>query len=715
MGKGGELGTVAQVSLGESGADRVENAVEQHERGMEADGRVSARIHQPEFRAFWKDELKADTWTLAVLADGYAPPWSKTPEQYREPNNRSAQGEQQFVWDTVQAWVHQGAVEVTAGPATCVSPLTVALAHKPDGSTKKRLCLDGSRYINLLLPRESFRMTTVQLAAEMIEEGDWQFTYDLESAYFHVMIAEKDRDYLGFAAVNPATGVEAFFRFRVMPFGLATAARTMTRMTKPVVCHLASKGVRHVIYIDDGRVLASSEVKAYEDYALVLSVLERAGFTISVKKTDRPEDIAQSKQFLGFVFNTVTMSVSLPDEKVTAIIQKIRKVVDNSSATVCPKKLASVVGSVSSVRMAIGKLGAVFLRSAHTDLGLTEEQGWRRPIPLGRQTVADLSYIADHLSAWNGHPIPAAATAVSLTSLLDYASPALRDKVLQGHSRSWPTACMVGDASGTGMCAFSVQGLGEIYVQDIFTEEEQGLSSGHRELLTVQRTLEQEGKALSTAPRPRTIYWLTDSTNMVSFLSTGSAKPDIQKVVVKIFRLCQEMQLNIEPVHITRDDPLKTVADAASRYRDVEDWGIDFASFRDLEARFGKFSIDLFASEGNHKVDRFYANVLTPSGEGVDAFAHSWDGEHAFASPPMKDVIKTFRKMMTSTMTGVLVVPEWRSASFWAVLFPDGDRLHPRWTDLWRFKPFILSGPFSASPVLQGFTPFAWRALYWQS
>ncbi len=231
VGKGLELGTVVRGSPGESGVDRVEDAVEQHERDMEADGRVSGRIHQPEFRAFWREELQADTWTLAVLADGYAPPWSQTPERYREPNNRSALGEEQFVWDTVQAWVHQGAVEVTAGPATCVSPLTVAVSYKPDGSVKKRLCLDGSRYINLLLPRESFRMTTVQSAAEMIEEGDWQFTYDLESAYFHVMIAEKDRDYLGFAAVNPATRIEVFFRFRVMPFGLATAARTMTRMT----------------------------------------------------------------------------------------------------------------------------------------------------------------------------------------------------------------------------------------------------------------------------------------------------------------------------------------------------------------------------------------------------------------------------------------------------------------------------------------------------
>ncbi len=176
--------------------------VSEHEAGMEGNSVVSGRIHQQEFRQFWVDRLEADSWTLEVLQEGYSPPWQRKPGPYQEANNASVRGEEVFVWETVKTWQRQGAVEAVAVHPTCVSPLSVAKAVKADGRIKKRLCLDGSRHINLLLEREPFRMTTVAGAAEIIEPGDFQFCYDLDSAYFHVLIAEKDRDFLGFQAAQ---------------------------------------------------------------------------------------------------------------------------------------------------------------------------------------------------------------------------------------------------------------------------------------------------------------------------------------------------------------------------------------------------------------------------------------------------------------------------------------------------------------------------------
>jgi hypothetical protein len=49
-----------------------------------------------------------------------------------------------------------------------------------------------------------------------------------------------------------------------------------------------------------------------EQYALALRTFEMAGFVISYKKSDRPEDASQEKKFLGFLINTTAMRLFVP-------------------------------------------------------------------------------------------------------------------------------------------------------------------------------------------------------------------------------------------------------------------------------------------------------------------------------------------------------------------------------------------------------------------
>ena len=62
-----------------------------------------------------------------------------------------------------------------------------------------------------------------------------------------------------------------------MPFGLASAVHTMTKLFKPITAYLGSKGIRHTIFIDNGRVLARSESDARDSYKVTMNVLEKAG------------------------------------------------------------------------------------------------------------------------------------------------------------------------------------------------------------------------------------------------------------------------------------------------------------------------------------------------------------------------------------------------------------------------------------------------------
>ena len=76
----------------------------------------------------------------------------------------------------------------------------------------------------------------------LLEKGDFLFSFDLKSGYHHIDIAESDHKYLGFA------WDQRFYVFTVLPFGLATACY----FTKVVVRYWRAKGLRILVYLDDG-------------------------------------------------------------------------------------------------------------------------------------------------------------------------------------------------------------------------------------------------------------------------------------------------------------------------------------------------------------------------------------------------------------------------------------------------------------------------------
>jgi hypothetical protein len=60
---------------------------------------------------------------------------------------------------------------------------------------------------------------------------------------------------------------------------------------------------------------------------------------------------------------------------------------------------------------------------------------------------------------------------------------------------------------------------------------------------------------------------------------------------------------------------------------------------------------------------------------GVDAFAFEWSGELAYVAPPVSMVTRVIKKIAITWMTGVLLIPLWKSAKFWSFAFPDGRHL----------------------------------------
>ena len=173
-----------------------------------------------------------------MLEGGYKLPFKDgcLPQVYSEKNNKSALKHSGFVVSEAEKWAKKKVVKEGFVKPTCVSPLTVA--ERLQGEVEKlRLCLDLSRYINLLLKKEPVKLANIEICTQALLPGDFIGTYDLSSAFHHVRIYEPHQQYLGFA-IPGKDGGERYFIFLVMPFGLASAVKCITRMTKPLCSYI---------------------------------------------------------------------------------------------------------------------------------------------------------------------------------------------------------------------------------------------------------------------------------------------------------------------------------------------------------------------------------------------------------------------------------------------------------------------------------------------
>ena len=116
----------------------------------------------------------------------------------------------------------------------------------------------------------------------MFNLGDYVITFDLKSGYHHVDINEEHWRYLGFY------WKKQFYVFKVLPFGLAIDCLLciLTKLLQPLVRYWRSKGIRAVLYVDNGIVAFSAlELAAGDPIAQVREDISKAGLTINVHKS----------------------------------------------------------------------------------------------------------------------------------------------------------------------------------------------------------------------------------------------------------------------------------------------------------------------------------------------------------------------------------------------------------------------------------------------
>ena len=194
--------------------------------------------------------------------------------------------------------------------------------------------------------------------------------------------------------------------------------------------------------------------------------------------------------------------------------------------------------------------------------------------------------------------------------------------------------------------------------------------------MAVGRVLEAVAHKLSNLR----VRWFIDNQNVVRILQMGSAKSHIQVEALRVFKTCIQYNIRLEPEWIPREK--NELADYISRIVDYDDWQLDPAVFAMLNALWGPYSVDRFASSYNAQLVRFNSRFASHGTEAVDAFTVDWHGENNWCCPPPYLVPRVIRHMEACKAYGTLVVPCWESAPFWPLLWSEGEGWAPFIADI---------------------------------
>lgn len=191
-----------------------------------------------------------------------------------------------------------------------------------------------NRYIHL----ESFKMESLQTIIQFIQPGDWLISVDLQDAYLHVSILPYFQKYLRFAVGH------VHLQFQALPFGLCTSPQVFTKVSISVLAPLRERGLRIYHYLDDILLLSNNPDQLIVHREILLQSLSELGWLVNHRKNQLIP--MQQMIYLGAMFDTDLATVSLPQQKMEGIIQKMLKTIQKShlSASQC----LSLIGMMSS-------------------------------------------------------------------------------------------------------------------------------------------------------------------------------------------------------------------------------------------------------------------------------------------------------------------------------------------------------------------------------
>ena len=189
----------------------------------------------------------------------------------------------------------------------------IFIRPKKDGSYRLILNL---KQLNESAEYHHFKMENFRNAITLMTPNCFMASIDLKDAYYSVSVNKNDRKYLRFIWKHQ------LFQFTCLPNGLSCAPRIFTKILKPIYATLRSQGLENVGYIDDSYLQGGTFSDCSTNVAVTTKLFTDLGFILNYEKS--VFDPKQVITFLGFVLNSVTLTVALTPEKATKPQQSLQ-------------------------------------------------------------------------------------------------------------------------------------------------------------------------------------------------------------------------------------------------------------------------------------------------------------------------------------------------------------------------------------------------------
>ena len=155
-------------------------------------------------------------------------------------------------------------------------------------------------------------MESLKQAIHMVRPGAYLASIDIKDAFYSVPIHPSQKKYLKF--MWKATP----YQFEAMPNGYLDAMRIFAKLLKPVFHTLRKMGYVSIIYVDDTLLYGDTYEECLKNVLATLEILQDLGFVIHATKSVLIP--TQRITFLGFIFDTLAMTITLTKEKKNKLI-----------------------------------------------------------------------------------------------------------------------------------------------------------------------------------------------------------------------------------------------------------------------------------------------------------------------------------------------------------------------------------------------------------
>jgi hypothetical protein len=501
-----------------------------------------------------------------------------------------------------------------------VSP--IFLRAKKNGKFRLICNLRG---LNQFIQYRHFKMDSLFSVLRMITPNCFMASIDLKDAYYCLPVADHHQRYLKFYWKSK------IYRYKACPMGLCMSPRLFTKVLKPLFSHLRQMGHQSVIYIDDTYLQGETVEACNKNVIATANILREYGFVINPEKS--VFNATQELEFLGFILNSVDMTVSITKDKSDKIMSICKSFLRSGKNTI--RELCTVIGNLVASFPAVTH-GKLFYRQLENEkiIALKQAKGqFDQVVSLSNQAINDLHWWLSNIS---GSKAPI--------------------------TRSQPDVVIETDASRLGWgcnCTSLNKSAGGPWRQ---TENNHHINV--LELQAVYFALQ----SLFNDKNDMHIHILVDNTTAVAYIREqgGSHSLECNAMVRNIWMWAYERNIWLSVSHIP--GKLNQSADFESRhFKQDNEWMLDQKLFKTAIEKL-KFTpeIDLFASRNNCQLSKYVSWRPEPESYAVDAFSISWTGMNLYCFPPFSVIPAVLQKMVIDQAIGILVLPNWPTQPYYA-------------------------------------------------